>query len=141
MITDPIANLLTRVRNAQRAGHKSCRVPKSKMGLQILAVLQSEGFLGYVEEIAPETTAGTARQKGKFGLIEVGLKYYSSGEPVIRELRRMSKPGRRYYVGAEELKPVHAGLGISVLSTSQGVISDRKARKLNVGGELLATLA
>lgn len=130
MVTDPVADLLTRIRNAQRAGHKTVAVSSSKLGLDVLKVLKEEGFIENYEAIQAEASA--------FGRIDVALKYFKNGEPVIAEAKRRSKPGRRVYCGSTEIPQVHKGLGIAILSTSQGVVSDRKARGLHVGGEVLA---
>lgn len=130
MITDPIADLLTRIRNAQVAGHHTARIRKSKMAERVLKVLQAEGFIGAIE----------TRDEG-FGEYEVNLKYYSEGEPAIRMAKRHSTPGCRKYVGSSDVPRVESGLGIAVLSTSQGVISDREARKQGIGGEVLALIS
>lgn len=137
MVTDPIADLLTRIRNAQRAGHRSCRIRKSNAGERVLKVLREEGFIESYE-VRPERKPSGI--KATFEEFEVVLKYFSSGDPVIGEVVRVSKPGKRVYRQAGEIKPVQSGLGISVISTSQGVISDRKARKLQIGGEVIATV-
>jgi len=129
-MTDPIADMLTRVRNALRIGRPTVRVPRSKMKVGIAEVLKDEGYISgfnVVEEI-PQ------------GWIDIQLKYGPDGERVINSIQRVSKPGKRVYSGIEDLNPVLNGLGIYVLSTSQGILSDRKARKLNVGGELLCEI-
>lgn len=129
MLTDTIADLLTRLRNAQRAGQGSVRVRPSKVGQKILGVLAKEGFISGFEN-------GTdAEGRANY---EVRLKYYAHREPAISELIRVSKPGRRVYIGYEKLPKVGQGLGALVLSTSQGVMSDRDARRKKVGGEILA---
>ena len=133
MITDLLADTLTRVRNAQRVGHKSVQVRASKLAGQVLAVLKSEGFIAYCDH--------KLDRENKFPVFEVGLKYYSSGDPAIGQLRRMSRPGRRVYAAVDKLPVVARGLGISVLSTSQGVLSDREARKRGIGGEVLALVS
>ena len=133
MIVDPIADLLTRIRNGQMAGHKAVSIRKSKMADRILEVLKGEGFI---------TSFETKKRDGQtFEEIEVDLKYYSSGEPVISSIKRASRCGRRQYVGANDIPQVHCGLGVAILSTSKGVMSDRQARKNSVGGELLATIS
>ena len=127
MINDPVGDMLTRIRNAQLRGHKKAFSPASKLRGWVLDVLQSEGYIrGYarVEE---------AGNKAQF---EIELKYYE-GEPVIQKIRRVSKPGRRVYSSIGEVQPVRNGLGISILSTSKGVMSDAAAREANVGGEVL----
>ena len=128
MMTDPIADMLTRIRNANAIGRKTVEMSASRLRVNMARVLQEEGFIASheVHEGKPSST------------LELTLKYGQDGEKVIRSIRRVSKPGRRAYAGLKELKPVLRGQGIHVLSTPQGVISDRKARELGVGGELLA---
>lgn len=125
-ISDPIGDLLTRIRNAQMRGMERVVTPASRMRARVLAVLQSEGFIrGYMEV-----------EKDGFRNIEVELKYYE-GKPVISEISRVSKPGRRVYSSVGDIPLVRNGLGISILSTSRGVMSDEEARQNNVGGEIL----
>ena len=126
-LSDPLGDMLTRIRNAQRARHSMCLSPASQLRANVLGVLKREGFIrGYsAEELRP----GVARLK-------IELKY-NEGEPVIKEIQRVSKPGRRVYSKIKELPRVYAGLGISILSTPQGVMSDAEARAANVGGEVL----
>ena len=132
MSTDPIADMLTRVRNAQRAGHKSVRVPYSKVSQSILEVLKTEGYIeGY--ELKKETESG-------FAELDAWLKYYGPHEPLIRSLRRISKPGCRVYRKAGNLPQIAGGLGITIVSTSQGVMSGHEARKRKIGGEVIATV-
>ncbi len=128
MIYDPIADLLTRIRNGVRAHHDSIEVePLSKMKLRILDILKREGFIeGY--EVLEQERGGKCR---------VYLKYDESGHPVIEDLQRVSKPSRRVYVNKNEVPWVRNGLGIAVISTSQGLMTDREARRKGVGGELL----
>ena len=130
MVTDPISDLLTRIRNAQRAGHKSVRVQLSSQSRRMLELLKSEGFIGAFEE--------KPALEGNFKEYNVVLKYNTAGKPIISLAKRVSKPGRRVYLRANELPQVHCGLGIAVVSTSQGVLTDREARKRGVGGEVLA---
>jgi len=127
-LSDPLGDLLTRIRNAQRARHTSCVAPASKLRANVLEVLKREGFIrGYsAEQLRP----GIAQ-------LRIELKY-NEGEPVIKEIHRVSKPGRRVYSKIQELPRVYAGLGISILSTPRGVLSDAEARAANVGGEVLA---
>ena len=127
MMTDPIADMLTRIRNANRTSKPSLAMPASKMKVGIAAVLQDEGFItGYsVEESEPANT------------LRLELKYGPEGEHVIRTIDRVSKPGRRVYWGARSIPKVLDGLGIFILSTPKGVVSDRTARADNVGGEIL----
>ncbi len=127
MITDPIGDLLTRIRNGQLRGLAKIKSPNSKLRTRVLDVLQAEGFIrGYAEV---EFSDGKRE-------LEIELKYHE-GRPVIRELKRVSKPGRRVYAGVEELKPHRQGLGLSIVSTPQGVMTDNDAREKNVGGEVL----
>jgi small subunit ribosomal protein S8 len=128
---DPIADMLTRIRNANRVGRRLVLIPKSKICTGIAQVLKDEG---YIEEY---DVIDDAQQ----GQIRVKLKYSMSGDKVIHELDRASKPGRRIYRGVQELPRILNGMGIAVVSTSKGVMSDRKAREQNVGGELLCTVS
>jgi small subunit ribosomal protein S8 len=126
MITDPIGDLLTRLRNGQLRGLAKIKSPNSRLRANLLDVLQAEGFIrGYAE----------IEQKGRREL-EIELKYHE-GQPVIRELRRVSTPGRRVYSSVKDLKPHRQGLGLSILSTPQGLMTDNTAREKNVGGEVL----
>lgn len=127
-MTDPIADLLTRIRNAQLAGHPSLIVPRSKLKLAIVSILKSEGFVeGYIDE--PD--------HGPQGRIKVFLKYDEAMNGIIRGLKRISSPGRRFYVGKAEVPRVRNGLGIAILTTPRGVLSDTQARVAGVGGEVL----
>jgi small subunit ribosomal protein S8 len=137
MVTYPIADVLTRIRNAQRAKHPSVRLTKSKVAKMLLDLLHSEGFISYVEE---KSVGACGKKELKFGEYEVGLKYFSNGEPCITKATRMSKPGKRVYSGVEDIPLVKRGLGLCVVSTSQGIISDREARKRNIGGEVMAVI-
>ncbi len=132
MITDPIADLLTRIRNAQRAGHKLCHIKVSRMSERILLVLRREGFIDSFEIKQNETE--------KFPKYAVLLKYYGNGRPVIRIAKRVSRPGRRIYQQSKSLPRTEAGMGITLVSTSQGVMSDREARRKKLGGEVLAQI-
>jgi len=128
--TDPVGDMLTRIRNAQMRGKSKVAAPASRFRASVLDVLESEGFIrGY---------AKVDYDGGKSDL-EIELKYYD-GEPVIREIKRVSKPGRRVYTPIENLSTVYNGLGISILSTSKGVMSDTSARDENVGGEVICTV-
>ena len=127
-ITDPIADMLTRIRNAGTAKHATVDVPASKMKKAIADILLEEGYIkGY--QIVSD---------GAQGIIRVTMKYLAGGEKAITGLRRVSKPGLRVYAGAEELPKVLKGLGIAIISTSKGVMTDKKARAAHVGGEVLA---
>ena len=128
-MTDPIADMLTRIRNANTAKHDTVDVPSSKMKLAIAKILLDEGYIKSYELV----------ENGKFNDIRITLKYGASkNEKIISGLQRISKPGLRIYAGKDELPTVLGGLGIAILSTNQGVITDKEARKLQVGGEVLA---
>jgi len=129
-MTDPIADLLTRIRNAQRAGLEQIELPSSKIKQRICEVLRDEGFVRQVSH----------KDDGKQGVLTVLLKYDGDKRPAISEIRRQSKPGLRRYLSYTDIPPVMNGLGIAVLSTSKGILVDREARKQQVGGELLATV-
>ena len=127
-ITDPIADMLTRIRNANSAKHDSVDIPASNMKKAIAEILLQEGYIKNYQII----------DDGTQGIIRVALKYNAGKERVIQGLRRVSKPGLRVYAGASELPKVLKGLGIAIISTSRGVMTDKKARELHVGGEVLA---
>ncbi|MGC6491676.1 MAG: 30S ribosomal protein S8 [Myxococcota bacterium] len=127
-MTDPIADLLTRIRNAQTAGHPSVMVPRSKVKVAILNILKSEGFIeGYVDDPS----------KNYQGVLKVFLRYDDALVGSIRGLTRISKPGRRVYVGKADVPRVRNGLGIAILTTPRGVLTDRQARHAGVGGEVI----
>lgn len=130
MMNDPLGDMLTRIRNAQMRGKSTVRTPASKLRAWVLDVLKNEGYIRGYEEVT--TTEGHKE-------LEIGLKYHD-GSPVIRELSRVSKPGRRVYTGAKEIPQVRQGLGVSIVSTPKGVMSDAAARTANVGGEVLCTV-
>ncbi|HVX10821.1 MAG TPA: 30S ribosomal protein S8 [Pirellulales bacterium] len=130
MMTDPIADMLTRIRNAVRVERPSVDMPLSKVKRGMAEVLKREGYIWDFEELE----AKPSRQ------LRIHLKYGPNGERVIRHIKRVSKPGRRIYSGADNLRPVLNGLGISIISTSRGVISDREARQRHLGGEVLCEL-
>jgi small subunit ribosomal protein S8 len=143
MMTDPIADMLTRIRNANSIERPATEMPATKLKVAVAQVLKDEGFiLDYQvgkwagEGGAKEFVTGASLQEAK-PVLRVYLKYGPEGERVIRNIARSSRPGRRYYRGAKQLRRVLDGLGIAVLSTSKGVMSDRQARKQNVGGEVL----
>jgi small subunit ribosomal protein S8 len=127
MMTDPIADFLTRIRNAVRARHKVVEAPSSKLKKAIAQILLEQKFINGYEVI----------EDGKQGILRIYLKYTDDGEPAITNLVRVSKSGRRIYVGVEEIPRVLNGLGIAILSTSKGVMTDRRARKERVGGEVI----
>ena len=127
-ITDTIADLLTRIRNAASAKHDTVEIPASNMKKAICQILVDEGYI----------QSFSVTEDGKQGMIKVVLKYGEGKTPVIKGLRRVSKPGLRIYSNVEELPKVMKGLGIAIISTSKGVMTDRQARKENLGGEVLA---
>jgi small subunit ribosomal protein S8 len=127
MMNDPLGDMLTRIRNAQMRGKSTVRTPASKLRAWVLDVLKDEGYIRGYETV----TSASGHQE-----LEISLKY-ADGQPVIRELKRISKPGRRVYSGVREIPHVRNGLGISVVSTPKGVMSDAAARAANVGGEVL----
>jgi len=128
-MSDPIADMLTRIRNANMAKHDTVDIPASKMKLSIAQILQEEGYINKYDII----------DDGKFKAIHITLKYGANkNEKIISGIKRISKPGLRVYAGKDELPRVLGGLGIAIISTNQGVITDKKARELQVGGEVLA---
>jgi small subunit ribosomal protein S8 len=131
-MSDTIADMLTRLRNAVAAKHKTVDVKNSRICQGIAKVLKEEGYIGDFVTLDDGT---------KQGLIRITIKYTPTGEQVLRELKRISKPGCRVYRSVKEFPQVIQGLGIAVLSTSRGVLSDRQARAQNIGGELLATIS
>ena len=131
MWSDPIADMLTRIRNAVRMGRREVRVPASNLKAGIAEVLRQEGYIAGFDRI----------DDGHQGLIRIQLKYGPMGNPVITELKRESKVGRRDYRSVDSLPKVLNGLGIAIISTSHGVLSDRQCREKNVGGELLCTVS
>ena len=127
-ITDPIADMLTRIRKAGTAKHETVDVPASKMKVAIAQILLDEGYIKSFQII----------DDGTQGIIRITLKYLANKEKAIQGLKRVSKPGLRIYAGADELPQVLKGLGIAIISTSKGIMTDKQARKLHVGGEVLA---
>lgn len=128
IVTDPIADMLTRIRNAQTSRHETVTIPDSKMKRAIAEILLAEGYISKVEYIEDKVQ----------GNIKITLKYADNNKKVISGLKRISKPGLRIYANADELPKVLNGLGIAIVSTSKGVLTDREARKLGLGGEILA---
>lgn len=127
MHSDPIADLLSRIRNGAHAKHVSVTIPHSKIKIDVLKILEAEGYIkGH--EVTTET---------QFPQIRIDLRYDARRQPVIKKIRRISKPGLRVYKGADDLKPVRSGLATQIVSTSQGVMTDREARKRHIGGEVL----
>jgi small subunit ribosomal protein S8 len=129
MMTDPIADMLTRIRNACQANHKWVDMPVSKQKVEIARLLEQSHFVH----------AHKVLDDGRFGVLRVYLKYHDD-KPVIRHVERVSRPGRRRYVGRDEIPRVRNGLGMAILSTSAGVLSDRTARERGVGGEIMAVV-
>jgi len=130
MMNDPLGDMLTRIRNAQMRGKSTVRTPASKLRAWVLDVLQDEGYIRGYDKVA----AANGQPE-----LEISLKYFE-GTPVIRELKRVSKPGRRVYASVQDIPSVRNGLGLSIVSTPKGVMSDAAARTANVGGEVLCTV-
>ena len=128
VMTDPIADMLTRIRNANQMKHEYVEIPASKTKLEILNVFKNEGYIGEYEVIEKEPQ----------NVIKVALRYTDKKERVIKGIKRVSKPGLRVYAKSSELPKVLNGLGVAIISTSNGVMTDKEARKLNVGGEVVA---
>ena len=129
-LTDPIADMLTRIRNAAKAKFKSVEIPGSKIKIEIARVLKEEGFIRNYKFV----------EDGKQGVLKLYLKYENNQPNVILGLERVSKPSRRVYVGSDDIKPVLNGMGIAVLSTSEGIMTDKQAREKRIGGELLCNV-
>ena len=126
-VTDPVADLLTRIRNANAANHDAVEAPASKLNMEIVKILQSEGFIKGYEMV----------KDAKFPTVRIHLKYGPRKEKIITDLRRVSKPGLRVYAKRREVPRVLRGLGIAIISTSKGIMTDREARRLGIGGEVL----
>ncbi len=126
-MTDPIADMLTRIRNANMVSHPSVSMPSSKLKVQLAKLLKEEGYI----------TDYSVKDEGKFKVLEIILKYDAKNKPIITKLERISKPGLRNYSKAKNLPKVLGGMGIAIVSTSKGLLTDRKARKENLGGEVL----
>jgi len=129
-MTDPIADMLTRIRNAGHARFDKVDIPASRMKISLARIFKDEGFIKNYKVI----------KDNRQGILRVYLKYGDQQQALIQGLRRVSKPGRRVYAGSEELPKVQGGLGVAVISTSKGVVTDRQARKLQVGGEVLCEI-
>ncbi|OEU52584.1 MAG: 30S ribosomal protein S8 [Desulfobacterales bacterium C00003060] len=129
-VTDPLADMLTRIRNATMARHGKVDMPTSKMKVSVAKILKGEGYIKNHKVIKDR----------RHGILRIYLKYDQFSEGIIIGLKRLSKPGRRLYVRRKDIPPVLNGMGISILSTSKGVLSEREAKKLNVGGELLCSI-
>lgn len=130
MMTDPIADLLARIRNAAQSNHPALRVPASKVKAQIVAILKQEGFINDFEVV----------ERKPQGYLDITLKYLPDRAPAIKGMERLSKPGRRQYVKSKSIPKVLGGLGIAIVSTSKGMMTDRDARKAHVGGELVCAV-
>lgn len=130
MHSDTVSDFLTRIRNAQRAGHRRVDIPASKLKRAITKILTDKGYITRFIDI----------EDGKQGVLRLFLKYDAYGQPVIKELHKVSKPGLRKYSSSEDLPKFYGGLGVVIVSTSRGVMTDKEARKLNVGGEILCTV-
>jgi small subunit ribosomal protein S8 len=128
--SDPLSDLLTRISNGMRAGHDRVDVPASRLKEAVLKVLEAEGFIGSYRRV---------EEKGR-PVLRVGLKYDAEGEPIVTGLERVSRPGRRVYAGADEIPKVLGGLGVSIVSTSKGIVTDRTARQSRLGGEVLCNV-
>ena len=126
-MTDPIADMLTRIRNANQVSHATVEMPSSKLKLQLAKLLKEEGYISDYEE----------KTSDKFKVLSITLKYDAKNKPIITKLERVSKPGLRNYSKAKNLPKVLGGMGIAIVSTSKGLLTDRKARKENIGGEIL----
>ena len=126
-MTDPIADMLTRIRNANQVSHSTVEMPSSKLKVQLAKLLKEEGYITDYE----------VKDEGKFKVLSITLKYDAKNKPIITKLERISKPGLRNYSKAKNLPKVLGGMGIAVVSTSKGLLTDRKARKENLGGEVI----
>ena len=129
-MTDPVADMLTRIRNAGMAKHQKVDIPSSNLKVSLATVLRTEGFIKNFKVIADN----------KQGILRVYLKFIDEKEPVINEIKRISKPGGRVYVNSDKIKQVKNGLGVAILSTSKGLVTDKTARELCIGGEVLCTV-
>jgi small subunit ribosomal protein S8 len=130
-ISDPISDMLTRIRNSTKAGHLKVDIPSSKMKIAIARILKDEGFIKNYKLI----------DDNKQKLLRIYLKYNATNQSAILNLKRISKPGRRVYIGAEDLRPIYNNIGIWILSTSKGIITNKAAKKLNIGGEVVCEIS
>lgn len=130
MHTDPISDFLARIRNAQQAGHRRVDIPASKVKRAMTKILVEKGYVSRYIDI----------EDGKQGVLRIFLKYDSYGQPVIREIKRISKPGLRNYSSSGDIPRSYNGLGVVIVSTSRGIMTDKEAKKLNVGGEVLCSI-
>jgi small subunit ribosomal protein S8 len=136
MIQDPISDMLTRIRNAAAVGKPEVVLPYSKMKHQVANLLHREGYVGNVTKVEPGNTE-TDANASRFAALRVGLKYDENRKPAFRELKRVSKPGLRIYRGKERLPVVLNNMGVAIISTSQGLMTNLEAKKLGVGGEVI----
>jgi small subunit ribosomal protein S8 len=127
MMTDPIADLLVRIRNGSRRGHDTVTVPASKLKAEILRVMKAEGF---ISDYGPVTADGHPS-------LQIRLRYVGEGESVITGMRRISKPGKRVYIGKRNIKPVVGAMGLAIMSTSKGIMTDQESKRASLGGEVL----
>lgn len=127
MMTDPIADMLTRIRNAHVRKHPYVEVPQSRLKLRLAEILREEGFVRSVDVV----------QKQPRPMIRIALRYLGEEQPMIQGIERVSRPGRRVYVGSQDVRPIQGGIGVTILSTSQGLMTDRQSKKRRVGGEVL----
>ena len=132
MITDPIANYLTALRNALQIGHRIVEVPSTKMKRALTEILKDQGYISDFKEVE--------QKELPYNLLRITLKYEGKGVPVMRQIKRVSKPSLRHYVGKDEMPHVLNGFGISIVSTSKGLMTDKKARSLGIGGELICEI-
>ncbi|MCS7272529.1 MAG: 30S ribosomal protein S8 [Fimbriimonadales bacterium] len=130
MMTDPIADMLTRIRNGVMARKETVEVPGSRLKTQIAAILKQEGFIKDYE----------VKQEGVRSTLVIHLKYTPDGDPVIHHIQRISKPGQRIYASVEQLRPIRRGLGTAIVSTSQGLLTDRECRRRRIGGEVICVV-
>jgi len=128
--SDPLSDLLTRLRNGMRAGHDRVDVPASRLKEAVLKVLEDEGFIASFRQV----------QEGGRPVLRVGLKYDGEGEPIVTGMERVSRPGRRVYARSDSIPSVLGGLGVAIVSTSKGIVADRKARQSRLGGEVLCNV-
>lgn len=147
MMTDPVADMLTRIRNSSRAKHESVRMPASQLKVAIAKILREEGYIKYFKVVRagsvkrnPKSGDKKDRKPLSYNLLIVYLKYGPNGEQLINHLERISKPGLRRYVGAQEIPRMLGGMGMSIVSTSNGLMSDRDARRKGVGGEVICNV-
>lgn len=127
MMTDPIADLLVRIQNATRRGHKTVTVPASRLKGELLRILKAEGFITEYERVTADSHPA----------LRIHLRYLGERQPIITGMRRISKPGKRVYVGTRNVRPVMGGMGLTILSTSKGLMTDQESRRASLGGEVL----